>query len=144
MLDALAHDGQPPEREWPYLATLPSDLSEYRPPVAVSGVVRHGGERLNRLEHAEALLLDGWPIVFGLVLSIAFFRLGGNAILRADNDVQIVGRHAMLAVGVFSDGNDQGYLMRNSWGQKWGDQGYGFVSKDYVMPRIVFLGVYRG
>jgi len=32
--------------------------------------------------------------------------------------------HAITAVGYGSDGDTQYYIVRNSWGAAWGDQGY--------------------
>jgi hypothetical protein len=144
MLDALALDGQPPEEEWPYLAELPSDLTQYRPPNHVSGLLRHFGEQLSTLDEVERALSGRRPVIMGLALSISFFRLSSAAILPADSDQNVVGTHAVLAVGLFSNGGDKGYLIRNSWGTKWGANGHGFVLRSYIEPRTLFLGVFRG
>jgi len=143
MLEALAVDGQPPEKEWPYLAALPLDISDYRPPIDIQGLVRHQGETLGSLDQADREIRKNWPVIFGLSLSIPFFHLSAQ-VLKDDGDRTVVGRHAVLAVGLFSDGAEKGYVVRNSWGAKWGSSGYGFVSRDYMEPRTVFIGVYRG
>lgn len=43
------------------------------------------------------------------------------------------GGHAVLLVGYTSDGR---FIVRNSWGVKWGDQGYGYMSEDYLKRHI--------
>ena len=144
MLEALAADGQPPEQGWPYLAALPSDISNYNPPANVQDVVRHQGKALGSLDQADSEIRKFWPVIFGLSLSAPFFKLAGSQVLKDDGDRKVIGRHAVLAVGLFSEGTQKGYLIRNSWGSKWGDAGYGFISREYIEPRTVFIGVYRG
>jgi len=39
------------------------------------------------------------------------------------------GGHAVAVVGYRADGR---FIVRNSWGTKWGDKGFGYVSPDYV------------
>ena len=40
------------------------------------------------------------------------------------------GGHAILLVGY--DMDQKHYIFRNSWGQKWGDNGYGYLPFDYI------------
>lgn len=143
MFEALRIDGQPPEQEWPYTALLPNNLADYHPPAIVSGLVRHAGERLQSLDEAEAALRSGWPVIMGLALSDSFYRLASGAILQADPDINRARRHAVLGVGLFSTVSGTGFLIRNSWGSKWANGGYGLISRSYVEPRAIFLGVYR-
>lgn len=145
MLEAMAVDGQPPEAEWPYLGALPPDLSDYKPPRKLLGLVWHRGEPLNALQEADTAIRGYWPVILGLSLSISFYKLAASTVLRGDSDLSSIGRHAVLAVGMFSEGKgDNGYIIRNSWGKKWADSGYGFISRDYIEPRVLFAGVFRG
>jgi hypothetical protein len=143
MLEALRLDGQPPEVEWPYFHTLPADPSAYIPPASVSGIVSHAGEELSSLDLAEDVLRAGWPVIMGAALSEAFYRLVGGSILPADPDARIRGYHAILGIGLFSSPAGNGYLIRNSWGSHWGQGGYGLITRTYLEPRILFLGVFR-
>lgn len=50
---------------------------------------------------------------------------------RSNNVRETHGWHAMLCVG-YSD-KDRMFIVRNSWGAAWGDQGYCYIPYDYVM-----------
>jgi hypothetical protein len=143
MLEAIRVDGQPPEMQWPYLASLPADINTYQPPSSVFGLVHKGGKELSSIDEADAAIEADVPVVMGLALSIAFYRLRDGSVLATDLDMTVRGKHAVLAVGRFYGPGGPGYLIRNSWGSKWGVGGYGLVSRAYVTPRILFLGVFR-
>lgn len=143
MFEAIRVNGQPPEAQWPYLASLPVDLSTYEPPVNVSGLVKKSCEELSSLDEADAAIEADVPVIMGLALSAAFFRLRDGSVLGADLDTIVRGTHAIIAVGRFTGPLGAGYLIRNSWGSKWGALGYGLISHAYVVPRVLFLGVFR-
>ena len=45
-----------------------------------------------------------------------------------------LGRHAVLVVG-YRDGEGEGggrFVVRNSWGSDWADDGYGYLPYEYV------------
>src|SRR5437870_4073619 len=44
MLSAIRDDGQPEEAGWPYLASLPSDLSKWKPPAGIAPLFRRAGQ----------------------------------------------------------------------------------------------------
>jgi len=144
MLDAIRLDGQPLEAEWPYLKTLPSDLASYKPPSTLTDIFRRVGEELKTLDEADAALEAGLPVIMGVGLSRTFYQLRDDSILLADPDLLVAGRHAVLGVGRYLSPEGYGYLVRNSWGSRWGAGGYGLISRAYLEPRILFLGVFRG
>jgi C1A family cysteine protease len=81
-------------------------------------------------------LAEGYPIAFALNTFKSFDsanRNKGRVIMpRASDEVREThGWHAMLCVG-YSD-PDQMFIVRNSWGEKWGDGGYCYIPYDYVM-----------
>lgn len=87
---------------------------------------------LNAWKHA---LAEGFPIIFGIALFGSFDqqRRKGYVPDPSRNDVGrgSHGNHAMLCVG-YSD-VDRVFIIRNSWGERWGDRGYCYMSYDYVM-----------
>jgi C1A family cysteine protease len=46
---------------------------------------------------------------------------------------QLLGGHAVLAVGY--DDTTQHFIVRNSWGADWGDQGYFTIPYAYLADR---------
>jgi len=86
-------------------------------------------------------LAEGYPIVFGCKLTKAFFT-APKGVVRTPNpdDPQSAehGLHAMLLVG-YSDHN-QTFIVRNSWGPRWGDKGYCYMPYDYVANRDFNMG----
>jgi C1A family cysteine protease len=144
MLDGIRIDGQPPEAEWPYMETLPPVISAYQPPAKIAGIVTHASKPLPTLELASEALRSGVPVIIAISLSQSFYRLSANTVLSADPDPRITGYHAILGVGMFSSSAGDGYLIRNSWGVRWGTDGYGLIARAYLEPRILFLGVFRG
>jgi hypothetical protein len=143
ILDGIRLDGQPPEAEWRYMETLPADISVYQPPANIAGIVNHPSEELASLDLANETLRSGVPVIMALALSQSFYRLTADSVLSADPDIRITGYHAVLGVGMFSSSAGEGYLVRNSWGTRWGTGGYGFIARAYLEPRILFLGSFH-
>jgi hypothetical protein len=83
----------------------------------------------------RAALADGHPIIFGLKLFGSFdkHRKPGLVPMPTPSDLGREGHggHAMLCVG-YSD-VDEVFIVRNSWGEEWGDQGYCYLPYRYVM-----------
>lgn len=88
------------------------------------------------LNHWRHCLAEGYPIVFGCALFESFDdcnRRHGVVPMPDPDDVARGehGRHAMLCVG-YSDA-DQVFIVRNSWGEDWGDRGYCYMPYNYLM-----------
>ncbi len=86
------------------------------------------------LDAMRGCLAEGYPIVFGLKLTQAFFRPPPSGRIKTPNadDPQSAdhGLHAMLLVGY----NDRKacFIVRNSWGEGWGVGGYAYLPYDYA------------
>ncbi|HEY9736442.1 MAG TPA: C1 family peptidase [Trichocoleus sp.] len=81
-------------------------------------------------------LAEGYPIAFALNTFESFDEATRNrgrvsTPKRSDNVRETHGWHAMLCVG-YSD-KDRMFIVRNSWGSEWGDQGYCYIPYDYVI-----------
>lgn len=81
-------------------------------------------------------LAEGYPIAFALNTFQSFdeaTRNRGRVPIpkQSDNVRETHGWHAMLCVG-YSD-KDRMFIVRNSWGSEWGDQGYCYIPYDYVI-----------
>lgn len=94
---------------------------------------------LDTWKHA---LAEGHPIIFGIMLFDSFDRQRKKGLVPLPSNNErgrdSHGAHAMLCVG-YSD-KDRVFIVRNSWGTDWGDQGYCYMPYDYVMNPELNLG----
>lgn len=142
MMAALKEDGQPAEADWPYLPTLPSDISLWRPPAQVGALFRRESVTgLPTVGTIFAHLDTGRPVVVVIMISQAFhYATQSKTISDADQTVD-AGVHAMIAVGHGYDGSERVVLLRNSWGSSWCDEGNVWVSESYLARRLLGLAV---
>eukprot|EP00696_Hemimastix_kukwesjijk_P013299 gnl/Hemi2/26661_TR8949_c0_g2_i1.p1 gnl/Hemi2/26661_TR8949_c0_g2~~gnl/Hemi2/26661_TR8949_c0_g2_i1.p1 ORF type:complete len:443 (-),score=165.37 gnl/Hemi2/26661_TR8949_c0_g2_i1:264-1592(-) len=89
----------------------------------------------------KGCLADGYPFVFGLNLWKSFQDAGKGGktglIPMPDtvNEVKL-GGHAMCCVGY--DDSMGCYIVRNSWGTRWGDKGYCYIPYAYFEdPKMI-------
>jgi len=78
-------------------------------------------------------LADSQPIVFGFAVYESFEskKVGSSGVVPfPKSDESCLGGHAVTLVGY--DKNKQVYIFRNSYGSKWGDNGYGYLPFSYV------------
>jgi hypothetical protein len=142
MMTAIEKDGQPREEGWPYLAILPSDLSLWKPPSQV-GSLFHCASNQRPVADLYAILKQGFPIIIAMTISDAFYTPDDDGIISGNEPIDPTRRHAVIAVGYGSHGNDRVILIRNSWGEFWGCSGYGWIAEAYLMPRLVALVTMR-
>lgn len=118
------------EGAWPYGKPR---WTSGRPPTAVQAGNRRalpGWRQLGpiTMEAVRDQLADGRAIVVTLGVVRAAWRHPGGMI-DAEAGRATRGNHAVLAVGVF-DAPDR-LIIKNSWGDGWGDQGFGYVTSRY-------------
>lgn len=126
--------GACPETDWPY------DVARFtaKPPAAAYGNARADlvsayARVPQTLTSLKGCLARGKPIIFGFAVPESFEgdEIAKTGVLKLDRNEQIVGGHAVLAVGY--DDLRGAFLIRNSWGTDWGLAGhfhmdYGFVT----------------
>lgn len=91
------------------------------------------------LDAWKAALAEGNPIVFGINLFESFDAQRRPGMVPSPSPREVAraehGGHAMLCVG-YSD-VDRVFIVRNSWGDEWGDGGYCYIPYAYLMnPRF--------
>jgi len=139
-LDLLKTAGAPTLSEYPYLE---NDCSRPANPEQV----RSGSEfRISgwsavdskKPDDAKGQLARGNPVVFGMDVSDQFENLTGPAIYD-DTTSPRTGGHAMVLVG-YSE-RRQAFKVMNSWGTRWGDGGFGWVSYRAVkqLSQLMFV-----
>lgn len=93
------------------------------------------GPSLGNTDYLESVLHNGHDIVFGM--HVAWGEHDENFVYdvildRSGRPIPPGGGHAMLAVGYDRTGLKPFFIMKNSWGEAEGKNGYFFLSYDYV------------
>jgi len=82
----------------------------------------------------KSVLAEGFPITFGMTIYVSFYETGQNGMVPTPTlDETAEGGHAMLIVGYNS--TKQVYIVRNSWGDDWGEHGYCYIPSAMVESR---------
>lgn len=93
-------------------------------------------ERIVTLDDMLSCLSEGYPFVFGFSVYESFesgdVGTTGVAVLPAPEE-RLLGGHAVMAVGY--DGQTRRFLVRNSWGVRWGKKGYFWMPYTYLEDR---------
>lgn len=80
--------------------------------------------RSNEPDEIKAQLNEGRPVVVGLVVYENFNSLQGKQIYNNAGG-KVMGGHAVTIVGY--DDSNKTFKFINSWSDKWGDKGYGYI-----------------
>ncbi len=151
VMGALALFGAPPEKYWPYETAKFED----DPPAFAFAFAQNyqaltyfrldpaGQSGEDTLSAVKSHLASGIPAIFGFTVyaTIRKPKKAGDIPYPAKNET-VLGGHAIVAVGYDdnrtvtnpSDGKTQtgAFLIRNSWGTTWGEEGYGWLPYEYV------------
>jgi len=132
----LVKQGVCTEKKWGY------DIAKFavKPPAACyQQALTHQVQSYHRiltLQDMQSCLAEGYPFVFGFTVYEAFesatVAKSGRLNLPRRNE-KVLGGHAVVAVGY--DDASQRFLVRNSWGSGWGQQGYFTMPYAYLDDR---------
>jgi hypothetical protein len=133
---SLKEKGACSEATWPYqearVNTKPSAAAYEE---AAGFLVEDEALVPTTLDDWRHALAEGYPIVFGISLYESFDRQKKKGVVPMPSSTEASrashGGHSMLCVG-YSD-PDEAFIVRNSWGTDWGDQGYCFMPYEYLM-----------
>jgi C1A family cysteine protease len=134
-IKSVSKDGSCPESEWPYVienfTVKPPDIcyTDGRKNL-VKQYLRLNNTNLNEL---KTCLSSGYGFVFGFSVFSSFETLTvartGMVPLPSRNDT-LLGGHACYCVGY--DDSKSRFIVRNSWGDTWGDKGHFYIPYSYL------------
>ena len=133
-IKTIAKEGVCPETMWPYV------ISKFRnkpTEACYTEALKHRAIKYMRVDqdlvHLKACLSEGYPIVFGFNVFESFesdeVAKTGKVPMPLPKEKNI-GGHAVVIVGY--DDEQQVFIVRNSWGEDWGDGGYFYMPYAYV------------
>ena len=151
-MKAMALFGVPPEEYWPYDE---AKVNVEPNPFCYAFAQSYQALKYFRLDPAgitnkvllaqiKAILVSGFPCVFGFTLYSSIYDESnprGHIPYPHQRD-KAEGGHSVVAVGyddykVIKNADDDettgALLIRNSWGSRWGEGGYGWLPYEYVL-----------
>jgi C1A family cysteine protease len=136
---ALSRWGQPLEAFWPYDAFVDDTQPTYRPP---SACLQPSNVRMATMQKIVVSIDSfrnqlglGRPVVTGIPLWDAF-RRPVNGQLSNPSRAELIGaHHAVVTVG-YDDARGR-ILVRNSWGEGWGDHGHAWLPYAFISQHVV-------
>lgn len=137
--NALVTHGQPPESAWPYepLRDI-SDGCYQRPEAATDPVVLRRARLTPIVATVDAIkseLAAGNVVIAGIELWEDFELLNEGELALPDRVALNGSYHAVAFVG-FSEREGR-VLLRNSWGEDWGDGGYAWLPYEFVSEFVL-------
>jgi C1A family cysteine protease len=86
---------------------------------------------IERKDLKNYLLVEQKPIIFNVDWFFdAVDKESGRFRMPTEEELERRGGHVILLVGY--DDLKKEYIFRNSWGPKWGDNGYGYFPEEYI------------
>lgn len=120
------------ETEWPFdiskITDKPTDICYTDALKYKCDKFRHVNQTFNQI---LAALVQGCPITFGTTLYDSFNNVKADGIVPMPDTVNesVLGGHCMNICGW----TGEKFIVRNSWGPDWGDNGYCYFDKEYIL-----------
>ena len=123
----LSHDGQCRAEHWPYDDATSHDESDYSPSAAATADAQsrtaNGRDHAAAVDEVRRALLDGSLIAIAIPVWPDFDAADGSSVASLPPNIdQLPLEHAVVIAG--HDSTQNAVLIRNSWGPKWGEDGY--------------------
>jgi C1A family cysteine protease len=132
---SVAQYGVCPESRWPFIGSpitaRPND-NAYDDALHAKATQYYSVEQ--KLVNILSCLKHRLPVLFGSNIYQAFegTEVASTGLVPMPSDTErAIGGHAQLIVGWIP--KDQLFIVRNSWGERWGDKGYCYMPRDYIL-----------
>ena len=130
-------DGGDPVEALTYTATNGVELELTYPYTAEDGTCKfkkavavktNGGSNLVTAQNTDALktALVASPVSVAIEADEDVFQLYSSGVIKSGCGDSL--DHAVLAVGYTTVGSDEAFIVKNSWGSSWGQEGYVYLS----------------
>lgn len=131
-LSATNKQGVCPETIWPY------DEDKYKvKPIEIAykmgsdHTIKVYSRVQSSLDQMKQCLIEGYPFMFGLLVYQSFEEVDHTGMVKKPSTSDhLIGGHCMACIG-FDDARGC-FIVRNSWGNDWGDDGICYIPYDYV------------
>ena len=139
----LQQQGCAIEADWPY------DIENFAKTPPAAAYIQAAQfkiseyHRINDLTALKTALAEGYPVVMGIEVYESFEsdQVAKTGIIpMPKKGEELLGFHAVLAVGYKDDGKNKGQGIvfgRNSWGENWGDKGYFYLPYGYFTKYVI-------
>ncbi len=132
-IKTLKNDGVCREVTWPYVISRFANKPPPKCYAEARGHLIESYHRLNTPAEMLACLAEGYPFVFGFTAYEDFesARVRRTGVVRMPKrEERAIGGHAVMAAGY--DRPAKRFLVRNSWGRRWGMNGYFTMPFEYL------------
>ena len=137
----LARNGVCPESDFPYEIER---FTEKPTTMAEADAVNYrisSYHRVTDLNGVKAALVEGLPVVLGMTVYESFesekVAQTGKVPTPKTYKERELGGHAMLIVGYKKISRTEYLIVRNSWGEGWGDKGYCYIPASFISKGII-------
>ncbi len=127
-MKVLKNEGVCLEVSWPYdIKTFENSPTEKELKEARNYTIS-GYQRIKSIDEIKHALLIDHLVVFGMTVYESFETVGTDGIVPVPKDGEKeLGGHALCIVGYDDNFNNGSFIVRNSWGDAWGDEGYCYI-----------------
>lgn len=137
---SLVKQGACLETLWPYKADMfddkPTDECYTQALLMRAELYARVGKTMAQIEGALRARL---PVVFGIPITESFSKTGRDGIVPGPSGKPL-GGHAMAIVGIDAS---KRFIVRNSWGEAWGDKGHCYIQNSLIFEQAYDLWVVK-
>lgn len=121
--------GIPCEEGWEYNDSVKGKPESWATMIAKWGLCGSYYRIYSADELIKALINYG-PVPIAIYCFRDIFYVGKDGMIPVpENELNYIGGHAICCVGVI---NNDLFKIKNSWGTGWGQNGYGYLSREYI------------